>query len=74
MVGSNLKREDMEKLWSTKDILGQDEREILVWYHRMNHFTFKNLIKLSKSGIIINRIIKVMDIPIIFGVERAHPR
>ena len=39
-IGDNIKREDMDKLWSTKDLLVQDEREILVWHHRLNHCSF----------------------------------
>ena len=33
---------------STKDLWGMDEREILVWHHRMNRCFFKYLIRLSK--------------------------
>ena len=29
--------EDVAKLWSTKNLLGQDKRDILVCHHRMNH-------------------------------------
>ena len=36
-IGANLTREDMYKLCSTKDLLGRDERELLVWHHRLNH-------------------------------------
>ena len=36
-VGYNLTREDMVKLWSTKKLLGWDKRELLVWYHWLDH-------------------------------------
>ena len=52
MVRANLNKEDMVKLWSTKDILGQDEREILICHHMLNHGTFKTLIRLSNRDII----------------------
>ena len=35
-VGYNLTREDMVKLWSTKESLGREYRELLVWHHRLN--------------------------------------
>ena len=34
-------REDMEKIWSTKDLMGQDDREILVRHHSLNNCSFK---------------------------------
>ena len=42
----------MSKLWLTKDIIGWDKREILVWNHRLNHFSFKSLLRLPKRGVI----------------------
>ena len=36
-VGDELTSKDMDKIWSTEDLLGQDKREILVWNHRLNH-------------------------------------
>ena len=51
-LGSDLNREDMAKLWSTKYLLVQDERGLLVWYHILNHCSFKSLLRLSKRGII----------------------
>ena len=51
-VGDKLNREEMAKLWSTKDILGHVEQEILVWHHRLNHCSPKYLLELSKRGII----------------------
>ena len=35
-IGANIKMEDMDKLWSTKDLMGRGEREILGWHHRLN--------------------------------------
>ena len=40
VLGDDLTKEDMEELWSTKDLLGRDEREILFWHHRLNHCSF----------------------------------
>ena len=62
-IGSKLTREDMAKLWSTKDILGRDEREILVWYQSLNHFPFKSLIRLSKRGIISRKLSNIRTPP-----------
>ena len=36
-IGDNTTREDMAKIWSTKDLLGRDERELLVWNDRLNY-------------------------------------
>ena len=41
VVGSELTREDMANIWSTKDLLGWDNRELLVWYNRLSYFSFK---------------------------------
>ena len=48
VIGANLMREDMYKLWLTKDLIGQDEREILVWQHRLNLCSFKYLLRLYR--------------------------
>ena len=53
VVGDNLKREYMAMLWFAEDILGQDNRDLLVLHHRMNHFNFKLLIRLSKRVIML---------------------
>ena len=53
----------MENMISTKDLWGMDEREILVWHHRLNHCSFKSLIRLPKKGIIPRKIIRVRKIP-----------
>ena len=51
-VGAKFTREDMDKLWSTEDLLGLDERELLVWNHRLNHCSLKYLLRVSKRGMI----------------------
>ena len=63
MVGAELTREDTSKLWPTKENLVWDKREILVWNHRLNHCSFKYLLRLSKRGIITNNLIKVKKTP-----------
>ena len=40
VVGNEITMEDMVKLWSTKDLLGWGESDILSCHHRLNHFTF----------------------------------
>ena len=37
----------MVELWSSKDILGPDKRDILVWYYIANHHNFETIIRLS---------------------------
>ena len=57
----------MYRLLSTKYILGPNGRELMLWNHRLNHYTFKNLIRLYKRGIITNNLRKEMDIlPFLF--------
>ena len=63
VVGANLTRKAMLNLWSTKEILGQEEREILVFNHRINHCTFKYTPQLSKRGIILRKISMLIKIP-----------
>ena len=41
VVGSELTREDMANIWSTKDLLVWYNRELLVWYNRLSYFSFK---------------------------------
>ena len=76
-IGDNLTREDISKLWSTKDLLGQYKREILVWNHRLNHLSFKYLIRISKRGIIISNISRIIKLPpcvaCIFGKSHKRP-
>ena len=56
-------REDMTKLWSTEELLGWDEREILVWYHSMNYCSFKYLLIISRRRIIPSKLNKIRKIP-----------
>ena len=63
MIGDDLTREDMAKLWSTKDVLGRHDGEILFLHHRLNHCSFKSLLVLSKKGVISNKISKVVTPP-----------
>ena len=51
MIRANLKREYMAKLWSTEDLLGQDEREI------------QYLLRLYRRGIITKNLSKVKKLP-----------
>ena len=76
-VGENIPREDMTKLWSTEDLLGQDERELLVWQHRLKHCSFRSLLRLSNRGIITrkisNIIIENLVLPVYLGIAtRVH--
>ena len=62
-VGAGLTREDMAKMWSTEDILGRYEREILFWHHRLRHCSLKSLLIISNWGIVPRSIRKVRKIP-----------
>ena len=53
----------MAKLWSIEDLLGQDERDVLVWHHRLNQCPFKYLLRLSRRGIIPNNISELKKLP-----------
>ena len=55
----------MAKLWSTKCLMGQDKREILVWNHMMNHCSFKSLIRLSKRGITPRKLRNIINSPLV---------
>ena len=70
-------REDMDKLWSTEDLLGRDKKELLVWHHRLNHSSFKYLIKISKKGIIPIKLRnirkKTLCVACIFGKSHKRP-
>ena len=39
-IGSKLMGEKISKLWSTEYLLGQNQRKLLVWNHRLNHCFF----------------------------------
>ena len=66
-------REDMAKLWSTEDLLGQEERELLVWHHMMNHCFFKYPLRLSNRRIIPNNISKIIKLPTCFACLFGNP-
>ena len=59
VVGYYLTMEAMIMLWSTKNLLRRDEREILVWHHNLNHCYFKYFLRLSKRVIIPRNISKI---------------
>ena len=63
VVGDNLTREDMVRTWLTKDPLGRDDRDLLVWNHRLNHCSFKYLLRLSKRGAIPRNILDIRKFP-----------
>ena len=64
MIGTEITREDINKIWSTKDLLGRDTREIMVWNHRQNNCTFNPLVVLSKRGLIPRNIRKFRHPPV----------
>ena len=66
----------MAKLWSTEDLLGQDEGDILVWNHNLNRCSFKYLLRLSKRLIITSNINKVRKLPpcVAYLFRKSHKR
>ena len=56
-------REEIDNMWSIEDLLGREEREILVWHHSLNHCSLKYLPRLSKRGIIPRKLRKVRTLP-----------
>ena len=62
-VVADLTREYMDNLWTKKDFLGQDDRELFFWHHRLNHGNFKYLLILYKRIIIPKKISKVRKLP-----------
>ena len=73
-VGSELTREDMDKLWLTQNLLGWYEKDILVWHHRLNYFSFKSLLRLSKRGMIPRNPSKVINPPLVLPVCLEIPK
>ena len=77
VIGANLMREDMYKLWLTKDLIGQDEREILVWQHRLNLCSFKYLLRLYRRIITPKNISQVKKLTpylnFLFGRYHRRP-
>ena len=66
----------MAKLWSTKDILGWYNMNLLVWHHKLNHCSFKSLIRLSKRGVIPRNISRIRKLPPFFAYIflKSHKR
>ena len=69
--------EDMAKLWSKDGLLGGGEREILIWHHKLNHFSLKSINRTSKRVIIprkISRIRKISPcVTCLFGNPHKRP-
>ena len=67
----------MEKLWYIKYLLGRYNRELLFWYHRMNHCNLNTLIRLSKRVIINKNVRKTRKLPpcmaCLFGKSNKRP-
>ena len=63
LVKAKIMRKEMSKLWSYKEILVQDKRGILIWYHRMKQCTSKNITSLSNKGVITKNTINTRNLP-----------
>ena len=68
----------MAKLWLTEDLLGQEYSEIIICHNRMNHCSFRYLLRSSKRGIIPKKIRKVRTAPppcvvYLFGKSYKRP-
>ena len=63
----------MAKLCSTEDLLGQDDMELLVWHHRLDHCYFKYLNRLSKRGIISSKIINIRKSRLVSSICLKSP-
>ena len=76
-VGDELMREETTKLWSTEDLLVQDDMELVVWHYRLNHCSFKTFLRLSKRRIIPKNIRRVRTPPncvaCMFGKSYKRP-
>ena len=66
----------MTKLWSNEDLLGLDERELLVEHHRMYHCSFKYLLRLSKRWVIPRKLSKTRKLPpfVVCLFRKSHKR
>ena len=64
----------MAKLWSNEDILGWDDRELLVWHHRINHCSLKSLIRIYKRGIIPRNLSKIRKTSLVSPVSWKVPQ
>ena len=54
----------MAKLWSTKDFLGRHDGEILFLHHRLNHCSFKSLLRVSNMGVISRNLSRIINSPL----------
>ena len=59
-------REDLEKLWncSIDDMVSEENRLTLYWYHRLQHIPLKHLKRLSERGIIPKCIAIIVKMPL----------
>ena len=73
-VGANLATENMANLWSTDELLGQDDREILVWNHSLKHCYLKSLLILSKRKMILRNLSKVIELPLVSPDYLGSPK
>ena len=62
-IGGEFTREHMVNICSTKDPLVREKRELLIWHHRLNHFSLKYLIRLSKKGMITRNLRNIRTSP-----------
>ena len=53
----------MDKLWSTKDLLGQYYRDLLVCRYRLNHCSLKFFLRISKRWIIPRKLSNIIKFP-----------
>ena len=73
-IGTDITGEDITKLRSTKYLHRWDEREFLVWHHRMNYYSFKYLIRISKRGIIARCLRRSRPPPVVLPVYLESPK
>ena len=45
--------------------MGWDKSELLVWRHRMNHCTFKSILRIPKRKIIPKNLRKIIKLPLL---------
>ena len=63
VVGSEITRKGMAKLCSTRELLGWDVRDLLVWHHRLKYCTLNYMLRLYNREIITNKNGKVRTPP-----------
>ena len=49
----------MAKLWSTKDLLGRYDRDLLVWHNQLNYCSFKSLTRIYKRAILPRKLSRI---------------